>query len=192
MNRAMTETITYLELTDPADLREPSRPGAGRAQLPRGTRSRRSTASSTRRSAALTSGSIACAGRTTQWAAWAAGVETWIAEVDGEPAGYFELRVDRDSTLISIFGIREPYRGKGLGAALLTHAIKRGFELAPPGLGLDEHDGRRARPRELRSARDAAVQARRAGLSLPTYRPRSRSSASQRNRSVRGRLWRTR
>ncbi len=46
-------------------------------------------------------------------------------------AGYFELRVDRDSTLISIFGIRVPYRGKGLGAALLTQAIKRGFELAP-------------------------------------------------------------
>jgi len=51
--------------------------------------------------------------------------------VDGEPAGYFELRVDRESTLISIFGIREPYRGQGLGAALLTHGIKRGFELAP-------------------------------------------------------------
>jgi ribosomal protein S18 acetylase RimI-like enzyme len=39
--------------------------------------------------------------------------------------------VDRDSTLISIFGIRAAYRGYGLGAALLTHAIRRGFELAP-------------------------------------------------------------
>ena len=66
-----------------------------------------------------------------QWAAWEAGTETWIAEVDGEVAGYFELRVDRESTLISIFGIREPFRGNGLGSALLTHAIKRGFELAP-------------------------------------------------------------
>jgi GNAT superfamily N-acetyltransferase len=66
-----------------------------------------------------------------QWAAWAAGVETWVARVGGEIAGYLELRVDRESTLISIFGLREEFRGQGLGGTLLTHGIKRGFELAP-------------------------------------------------------------
>ena len=126
----MTETISYLELTDPADLREPSRPGRHRSQLPRG------------HGPALNRDLYEEIGgphqwvdrlrwSDDQWAAWAAGVETWVAEVDGEPAGYFELRVDLDSTLISILGLREAYRGKGLGAALLTQAIKRGFELAP-------------------------------------------------------------
>ena len=126
----MTETISYLELTDPADLREPSRPAGIDHSFREVT------------DPALNRDLYEEIGGPHQWvdrlrwsddhwAAWAAGVETWIAEVDGEPAGYFELRVDLDSTLISILGLREAYRGKGLGAALLTHAIKRGFELAP-------------------------------------------------------------
>jgi len=126
----MTETITYLELTDPADLREPSRPARVEHRFaevtdPRINRSLYEEIGGPHRWVDRLHFSE------DQWAAWAAGVETWIAEVDGEPAGYFELRVDRESTLISIFGIREPYRGQGLGAALLTHGIKRGFELAP-------------------------------------------------------------
>ena len=126
----MTETITYLELTDPADLREPERP----AQVEHSFREVSDPAIN-RELYVEIGGPHQWVDRLrwseSQWAAWAAGVETWIVEVDGEPAGYFELRVDRDSTLISIFGIREPYRGKGLGAALLTQAIKRGFEIAP-------------------------------------------------------------
>ncbi|MDQ3759486.1 MAG: GNAT family N-acetyltransferase [Actinomycetota bacterium] len=126
----MTETITYLEMTDPAELREPSR--AARVDY----RFRRVSDPGLNRDLyAEIGGPHRWIDRLrwsdSQWAAWAAGVETWIAEVDGEPAGYFELRVDRESTLISILGLREPYRGKGLGAELLTHAIKRGFELAP-------------------------------------------------------------
>lgn len=126
----MTETITYLEMTDPADLREPSRP-AGVEHLfrqvtdPRVNRQLYEEIGEPHQWVDRLRWSEA------QWAAWARGVETWIAEVDGEPAGYFELRVDRESTLISIFGIREAYRGKGLGSSLLTHAIRRGFELAP-------------------------------------------------------------
>jgi GNAT superfamily N-acetyltransferase len=126
----MTETITYLEMTDPADLREPSRPprleyvirrvedpGMNRALYreigrPHGWVDRLRWSDE-------------------QWATWVGGVETWIAEVDSQPAGYLELWADAGSTLISIFGIRKPYRGKGLGSALLTHGIRRGFELAP-------------------------------------------------------------
>jgi GNAT superfamily N-acetyltransferase len=67
-----------------------------------------------------------------RWRAWAEEVETWVAEVDGEPAGYAELRPDGDgSVLLAIFGLRVPYRGFGLGGALLTHALKRGLELEP-------------------------------------------------------------
>lgn len=126
----MTEMITYLEMTDPADLREPSRPAGVEHSFrqvtdPRVNRELYEEIGGPHQWVDRLRWSEA------QWAAWAGGVETWIAEVDGEPAGYFELRVDRESTLISIFGIREPYRGKGLGSALLTHAIRRGFELSP-------------------------------------------------------------
>jgi GNAT superfamily N-acetyltransferase len=65
-----------------------------------------------------------------RWERWAESVETWIVEVDGEPAGYAELRRDGDgSVLLAIFGLRAPYRGLGLGGALLTHALRRGLEL---------------------------------------------------------------
>jgi len=126
----MTETITYLELTDPEDLREPAR--AARLDYrfrqvhdPRINRELYEEIGEPHQWVDRLRWSEA------QWAAWEGGVETWIAEVGDEPAGYFELRVDRDSTLISIFGIRKPYQGKGLGSDLLTRAIRRGFELAP-------------------------------------------------------------
>ena len=126
----MRETITFLEMTDPADLREPSAP----ARLDYSLRQVRDP--EVNRSLYEEIGAphgwvdrLRWSGE--QWAAWEAGVETWVAEVEGEAAGYFELRVDRDSTLISIFGVREAYRGNGLGSALLTHALRRGFELAP-------------------------------------------------------------
>ncbi len=126
----MTETITFLEMTDPAELREPS--GSARGEL--GYR-RVHEPQINRELYAEIGGPHRWTDRLrwsdAQWAAWESGIETWIAEVDGETAGYFELRVDRESTLISIFGIRKPYQGRGLGSALLTHAIRRGFELAP-------------------------------------------------------------
>jgi len=126
----MPETITYLEMTDAADLREPSRPAEVEHAF------RQVTDPAVNRALYEEIGGPhqwvdRLRWSDELWAAWAAGVETWIVEVSEEPAGYFELRVDRNSTLISIFGLRKAYRGKGLGAALLTQAIKRGFELAP-------------------------------------------------------------
>ena len=132
MNRPepMRETITYLEMTDIADLREPAGPvrveyRVRRAHDPAINRELYEEIGRPHRWVDRLRWSDA------QWAAWEGGVETWVAEVGNELAGYFELRVDRDSALISIFGIRKPFQGKGLGAALLTGAIRRGFELAP-------------------------------------------------------------
>ena len=126
----MSETITFLEMTDPADLREPSSPprvehSFRKVHDPAVNRSLYEEIGKPHRWVDRLRWSEE------QWAAWEAGVETWIAEVGSETAGYYELRVDRNSTLISIFGVREQYRGIGLGSALLAHAIKRGFELAP-------------------------------------------------------------
>jgi GNAT superfamily N-acetyltransferase len=66
-----------------------------------------------------------------EWQAWAEGVETWVATVAGDRAGYYELRAEGDSVEIAYFGLFAAFQGAGLGGFLLTHALRRGFELAP-------------------------------------------------------------
>src|SRR4051794_5169293 len=39
------------------------------------------------------------------WQAWAEGVETWVLTLDGERAGYYELKAGRDGTEIAYFGL---------------------------------------------------------------------------------------
>jgi GNAT superfamily N-acetyltransferase len=57
-------------------------------------------------------------------------VETWVAYVSGTPAGYFELeRQDGDSIELAFFGLMPDFVGKGLGGALLSAAISRGFAM---------------------------------------------------------------
>jgi GNAT superfamily N-acetyltransferase len=65
------------------------------------------------------------------WQEWAEGVETWVATVAGDRAGYYELRAEGDSVEAAYFGLLPDYQGQGLGGFLLTHALRRGFELAP-------------------------------------------------------------
>ena len=57
-------------------------------------------------------------------------METWVAVVDGEQAGYYELDPQAGADVeIASFGLLAPFQGAGLGGHLLTHAIRRGFEL---------------------------------------------------------------
>lgn len=69
-----------------------------------------------------------------RWLAWVSrgGVETWVAYVDGTPAGYFELdaTVDR-SVELAYFGLLPAFTGLGLGGWLLTEALGRAWALAP-------------------------------------------------------------
>lgn len=54
----------------------------------------------------------------------------WILTVDGEVAGYFELRREaEDAVEIAYFGLRPTFYGRGLGAHLLTIAAQRAFDL---------------------------------------------------------------
>jgi ribosomal protein S18 acetylase RimI-like enzyme len=66
-----------------------------------------------------------------EWQAWAQGVETWMATAAGERAGYYELRLDGGGVEVAYFGLLPAFHGQGLGGFLLTHALRRGFELAP-------------------------------------------------------------
>jgi GNAT superfamily N-acetyltransferase len=65
------------------------------------------------------------------WQAWAARVETWVASVGGRRAGYYELDTTADATEIAYFGLLPAFQGHGLGGHLLTHALRRAFELSP-------------------------------------------------------------
>jgi GNAT superfamily N-acetyltransferase len=65
------------------------------------------------------------------WQAWAGGVETWVATVAGERAGYYELREDGESVELAYFGLLAEFHRQGLGGYLLTHALRRALEIAP-------------------------------------------------------------
>ena len=56
-------------------------------------------------------------------------VETWVMYVRGSPAGYFELERQGESIEVAYFGLLPAFIGLGLGGALLTAAIARGFDL---------------------------------------------------------------
>jgi GNAT superfamily N-acetyltransferase len=65
------------------------------------------------------------------WQKWAESVETWVATVDGENAGYYELEVAPDDVQLAYFGLLPHAQGQGLGGHLLTHALTRALALAP-------------------------------------------------------------
>jgi GNAT superfamily N-acetyltransferase len=68
-----------------------------------------------------------------RWQAWAELVETWIVSDRGTPAGYAELGRRAGAIEIETFGVLAPFRGRGLGGALLTRATRRALELAGDG-----------------------------------------------------------
>jgi GNAT superfamily N-acetyltransferase len=85
-----------------------------------------------------------------EWQAWAERVETWVATVRGQRAGYYELRREGESVEVAYFGLLGAFHGVGLGGYLLTHALRRGFELAPRvWLHTNTQDGAAALPNYL-------------------------------------------
>ena len=124
---------TYLELTDPADIRPAAPPRLDselqitRRDPPHGPTSRwfyEHVGAHHHWTDNL--------GRTdAEWQAWADRVETWIATIDARNAGYYELRTEAASVEVAYFGLLPHAQGIGLGGHLLTHALARAFELGP-------------------------------------------------------------
>lgn len=56
-------------------------------------------------------------------------VETWVGYFRGAPAGYFELERQEADVEIAYFGLLPRFIGKGLGGPLLTKAIERAWEM---------------------------------------------------------------
>ena len=122
---------TWLELTGPTQLRparEPGVPGVEvrRAEPPDGALSRWFYVEVGRGHAWTDH-----LGRDdAAWEAWALDVETWVLTVGGERAGFYELRPGDDGVELAYFGLLAAFQGRGLGGWLLTHALRRGLELA--------------------------------------------------------------
>ena len=69
-------------------------------------------------------------------------VATWIAYVDGTPAGYFELEQQPPRSVeIAYFGLMPQFIGRGMGGALLTDAVNTAFDFGAAG-----RDGTRVWP----------------------------------------------
>jgi GNAT superfamily N-acetyltransferase len=125
-------TTTFLEMTDPAELR-PSRLSAApfelkRAEIPCPELSR---------FLYTAVGSVwAWYGRLSwdyaRWMRWLERpeVETWVAYVSGTPAGYFELeRQPGDEVELVYIGLLPAFVERGLGGPLLTAAVRRAWEI---------------------------------------------------------------
>ena len=83
-----------------------------------------------------------------QWQAWAEGVETWLLQVRGTPAGYAELQARADGPVeVAFFGLLPAFRGRGLGGHFLTQVVARAWQLGrgPVTLNTCELDGPHAR-----------------------------------------------
>ena len=74
-----------------------------------------------------------------QWAASVnrGDVELWIARVNGEVAGYFELHAEPDAVELKYFGLLPGQTGRGLGGALLDAAIARADTFQKPRMTLN-------------------------------------------------------
>ena len=57
-------------------------------------------------------------------------VETWLARLDGEPAGYAELVREGDEIEVASFGLLPGFAGRGLGGARLAAVTADAWERA--------------------------------------------------------------
>jgi GNAT superfamily N-acetyltransferase len=58
------------------------------------------------------------------------GLETWVAYLEEDAIGYFELDPQSGRGVeIAYFGLLPPFIGRGLGGVLLTEAVDRGWEI---------------------------------------------------------------
>jgi GNAT superfamily N-acetyltransferase len=71
------------------------------------------------------------------WARWLdhlsrPGVETWLAWVDGTPAGYAELEAADGAVELAYLGLLPAFIGRGIGTRLLDTALRRAWTLTDP------------------------------------------------------------
>jgi ribosomal protein S18 acetylase RimI-like enzyme len=131
----LEQTITWLEMTSPGELR-PGRLAPAPLELRRGDRS----------TAALLASTCARVGAPHGWTSrpawslerWAGhlarpGVRAWVAQVGGAAAGIVELEARPQGEVeITVFGLVPEFVGKGFGGHLLTLATRLAWAAGHP------------------------------------------------------------
>jgi GNAT superfamily N-acetyltransferase len=130
------QTITWLEMTSPEELR-PGRVPPERVELVAADRSLVPLLRTTTRRVGEPHGwSSRPAWSEDQWVEHLAGpgARAWVARVGGEPAGVIEL-VARpgDEVELTVFGLVPELVGRGFGGHLLTLAARLAWETRHPG-----------------------------------------------------------
>jgi len=129
-----SETITYLEMRSPAPLRPkafPQPPPAVREVLPKDGQLNQALYKLV---GADWSWTDKLPWTERQWRDYAEAdnLRTFVAFIAGATAGYYELSRDEASDVeIAIFGIAPGFTGRGLGGALLTHALQQAWSMSP-------------------------------------------------------------
>lgn len=128
---ARAVTVWSLELADAARLRAPTQPPA--RELRMAVAGTPGTSERLYRSVgAVWQWTDRMRWTADRWAAWEQRVETRVAFVDGEEAGYAELDPSQHGSVeIAYFGLLPAFHGLGLGGHLLADGLRRGFALAP-------------------------------------------------------------
>jgi GNAT superfamily N-acetyltransferase len=132
----LEQTITWLEMTSPDDLR-PGRTPPAPVELVAADRSLLGLLRTTNRRVGEPHGwSSRLAWSEAEWAEHLAGpgVRAFLARVGGEPAGLVEL-VTRpgDEVELTVFGLVPELVGRGFGGDLLTLAVRLAWETRHPG-----------------------------------------------------------
>ncbi|MFD9129503.1 GNAT family N-acetyltransferase [Kitasatospora sp. NPDC059571] len=140
MSETVTVTTWHLEQTSPDDLVRPV-PRPGERELPV-VRAERTGPEFARFLYTAVGGPWSWTDRLPwtyrQWQEWLAksGVETWVAWVDGTPAGYVQLEPHPEGEVeVVYFGLLPDFIGQGLGSRLLADGLARAWDLA------DRHPG---------------------------------------------------
>jgi len=127
-------TTWSLQMTDPGELRRAPKPDLDLAL----TRARRPSPELSRFLYTAVGGNWYWIDRLAwtyeQWLDWQSrpGVETWVAYVEGTPAGYFELDASSAGQVeLAYFGLLPAFVGQGLGGWLLSEALGRAWALGP-------------------------------------------------------------
>jgi GNAT superfamily N-acetyltransferase len=131
----LEQTVTWLEMTSPDQLRPGRLPPEPMELVPAGPSLAAVLGETTTRVGEPHGWTSRPAWSEAQWAGHLAkpGVRAWLARVGDEPAGVIELETRPGNEVeITVFGLVPELVGRGFGGHLLTQAIRLAWEAGQP------------------------------------------------------------
>jgi GNAT superfamily N-acetyltransferase len=129
------QTVTWLEMTSPDQLRPGRLPPEPMELVPVGLPLARLLGETTARVGAPHGWTSRPAWSQAQWAEHLArpGVRAWLARVGGDPAGVIEVEAQPGNEVeITVFGLVPELVGRGFGGHLLTQAVRLAWDARQP------------------------------------------------------------